>query len=102
MVDQRQQQQALGHAADAQIHPAPRADGRSAGAHRSLGGTPLWIPSYHAFPSRAAFLAACDALAWPRGPDNMPMPPDGAMLVEIGPLIAPPSIGPDGLPADPR
>lgn len=58
----------------------------------------MWIPTYHAFSSRAAYLAACDVLAWPRGPDNTPMPPDGAMLVEIGPLIAPPSIGPDGMP----
>lgn len=26
------------------------------------------------------------------------MPPEGATLVEIGPIIAPPSIGPDGVP----
>ena len=24
----------------------------------------MWIPTYHAFPSRAAFLAACDTAGW--------------------------------------
>jgi hypothetical protein len=45
-----------------------------------------------------AFLAACDAVGWPRGPDGKPMPPDGAALQDIGPTIASPSIGPDGVP----
>jgi hypothetical protein len=58
----------------------------------------MWIPTYHVFPSRAAFLVACDAAGWPRGPDGKPMPPEGATLVEIGPIVAPPSIGPDGVP----
>ena len=67
----------------------------------------MWIPTYHAFPSRAAFLAACDAAGWPRGPDGKPMPPAGATIQEIGPIIGPPSIGPDGAPVpgevlDPR
>ena len=55
----------------------------------------MWIPSYHAFPSRAAFLAACDAAGWARGPDGKPMPPAGATLVEIGPILGQPSIGPN-------
>ena len=58
----------------------------------------MWIPSYHAFPSRAAFLAACDVAGWPHGPDGKPMPPERATLVEIGPIVAPPSTGPDGVP----
>jgi hypothetical protein len=58
----------------------------------------MWIPTYHAFPSRAAFLAACDAAGWPRGPDGKPMPPDGAAVQEIGPIMAPPSVGADGSP----
>ena len=58
----------------------------------------MWIPTYHAFPSRAAFLAACDASGWPRGPDGKPMPPEGAVLLEIGPIVAPPSLGADGTP----
>ncbi len=58
----------------------------------------MWTTTYHRFLNRAAFLAACDAATWPRGPDNQPIPPNGATLVEIGPLMAPPSIGPDGMP----
>ena len=54
----------------------------------------MWIPTYHAFPSGAAFLAACDVAGWLRGPDGKPMPAEGAVLQEIGPIIAPPSIGP--------
>lgn len=55
-------------------------------------------PNLPAFRSRAAFLAACDAAGWARGPDNKPMPPDRAALQEIGPITAPPSIGADGIP----
>ena len=58
----------------------------------------MWTTTYHRFLNRAAFLAACDATNWSRGPDSQPMPPDGGTLVEIGPLVAPPSIGPDGMP----
>lgn len=58
----------------------------------------MWTTTYHRFLNRAAFLAACDAANWPRGPDSQPIPPNGATLVEIGPLMAPPSIGPDGMP----
>ena len=58
----------------------------------------MWIPTYHAFPSRAAFLAACEAAAWPCGPDVKPMPPEGATLQEVGPIVASPSIGVDGVP----
>ena len=58
----------------------------------------MWIPTYHVFPSRAVFLAACDAVGWFRAPDDTPMPPEGVTLVELGPLIAPPSIGRDGMP----
>ena len=58
----------------------------------------MWTTTYHRFLNRAAFLAACDAADWSRGPDSQPMPPDGVTLVEIGPLIAPPSLGPDGMP----
>jgi hypothetical protein len=58
----------------------------------------MWIPTYHAFPSRAAFLAACDAAGWTRGPDGRPMPPEGAAVQEIGPIMAPPSVGADGSP----
>lgn len=58
----------------------------------------MWTTTYHRFLNRAAFLAACDAAGWPRGPDSNPMPPEGAALVEIGPVLAPPSIGSDGVP----
>lgn len=67
----------------------------------------MWIPTYHAFPSRAAFLAACDAAGWARGPDGKPTPPAGATLQEIGPIVAPPRLDADGTPVpgdalDPR
>ena len=44
---------------------------------------------------------------WPRGPDGKPMPPEGAVLQEIGPIVAPPSLDADGTPVpgdvlDPR
>jgi hypothetical protein len=44
------------------------------------------------------FLAACEAAGWPHGPDNSPMPPEQTVLVEIGPLVAPPRIEADGTP----
>lgn len=58
----------------------------------------MWTPTYHRFASRAAFLAACDAAGWPRDPLNseQPSPPAGAVLVELGPHIARPTVGDDG------
>lgn len=58
----------------------------------------MWTTTYHRFLNRAAFLAACDAAGWPRGPDNSPMPPEQAALVEIGPLVAPPGLEANGIP----
>ena len=57
----------------------------------------MWLPTYHAFASQAAVLAACDTAGWARGPDGKPLPPDGAVLQEIGPIAAPPSIDAHGV-----
>jgi hypothetical protein len=69
----------------------------------------MWIQSYHRFLNRAGFLAACDAAGWPRDPLDAarPAPPTGVALVEVGPHIGRPSVGPDGVPVpgdviDPR
>ena len=58
----------------------------------------MWVPTYHVFASRAAFLAVCDAAGWTRGPDGKPVLPDGMALREIGPIVAPPTVGSDGIP----
>jgi hypothetical protein len=58
----------------------------------------MWTTTYHRFLNRAAFLAACDATGWPRGLDGKPMPPAGATLVEIGPIITAPGIDAHGVP----
>jgi hypothetical protein len=51
----------------------------------------MWTPGYYRFSSRAAFLAACQAAGWPVE-GNAPVPPAGAVLDEVGPLLAPPQI----------
>ncbi len=60
----------------------------------------MWIPTYHRFVSRAAFLAACDAAGWPRDPQaaTRPAPPVGVVLDEIGPLVVRATVGEGGAP----
>ena len=58
----------------------------------------MWIPTYHAFASHSALLAACDSAGWTPGPNGKPMPPEGATLVEIGPIVARPGIDAHGVP----
>ena len=43
----------------------------------------MWTENFLRFANEATFLAACDAAGWPRGPDDKPMPPDGAALQEV-------------------
>lgn len=58
----------------------------------------MWTETFHRFENEAAFLAACDAAGWGRGPDNRPMPPGSCNLDIIGPIVAPPQVGPNGMP----
>jgi hypothetical protein len=51
----------------------------------------MWTPGYYRFASRAAFLAACQASGWPVE-GSTPVPPPGAVLDEVGPLLSPPQI----------
>lgn len=50
----------------------------------------MWTETYHRFTHEAAFLAACDASGWPRGPDGKASPPAGVVLDVVGPAVAPP------------
>ena len=52
----------------------------------------MWTETFHRFPSEAAFLAACDAAGWARGPDGKPAPPEGVSLDVVGPTIEPPTL----------
>jgi hypothetical protein len=52
----------------------------------------MWETSCHRWPSEAAFLAACDAAGWSRGPDRKPVPGDGVVLDVIGPWIERPTL----------
>jgi len=58
----------------------------------------MWIETFHRFENEAAFLAACDAAGWGRGPDNRPAPPDGCSIDVIGVMVAPPQVGANGMP----
>jgi len=58
----------------------------------------MWTDTFHRFPDEAAFLAACDAAGWARGPDSKPAPPEGVVVEILGTLTAPPGIGPNGAP----
>ena len=40
----------------------------------------MWIEIFHRFENEAAFLAACDAASWPRGPDGTTSTPAGVVL----------------------
>lgn len=51
----------------------------------------MWTDSFHRFADRAAFLAACDAAGWPRGPGGDPAPPQGVALDIIGAWLAAPT-----------
>lgn len=57
----------------------------------------MWIPTYHRFADRAAFLAACEAAGWPVEA-GAPVLPPGVTVEEIGVLYAPASVGPGGMP----
>ena len=50
----------------------------------------MWTETYHRFAHEAAFLAACDAAGWPRGPDGKTSPPTGVVLDVVGPAVEPP------------
>lgn len=52
----------------------------------------MWTETYHRFADEAAFLAACDAAGWTRGPDSKPMPPEGIALDVVGPAVEPPEL----------
>lgn len=57
----------------------------------------MWIPTYHRFADRAAFLAACEAAGW-HVEAGAPVLPPGVTAEEIGVLYAPASVGPGGMP----
>ena len=50
----------------------------------------MWTETFHRFADEAAFLAACDAAGWPRGPDGKTSPPTGVVLDVVGPAVEPP------------
>jgi hypothetical protein len=50
----------------------------------------MWTEAFHRFADEAAFLAACDAAGWPRGPDGKPSPSAGVVLDVVGPAVEPP------------
>ena len=50
----------------------------------------MWTETYHRFADEAAFLAACDAAGWARGPDGKPAPTTGVVLDVVGPAVEPP------------
>lgn len=58
----------------------------------------MWQQTFHAFSSRNAFRAACNAAGWARGPDNEPMTPAGVVAQEVGPIIDRPGIDATGAP----
>lgn len=49
----------------------------------------MWTETYHRFVDEAAFVAACEAAGWARGPDGEPMPPTGVVLDVVGPAVEP-------------
>lgn len=54
----------------------------------------MWRQTFHAFSSRNAYRAACDAAGWPRGPENEVLFPQGVSGVEVGPIIERPTVDP--------
>ncbi len=52
----------------------------------------MWTETYHRFADETAFLAACDAAGWLRGPGNRSLAPAGVALDVIGPAVEPPSL----------
>ena len=50
----------------------------------------MWTETYHRFPEEAAFLAACDAAGWARGPDGKASLPAGVVFDIVGPAVEPP------------
>ena len=58
----------------------------------------MWITTCHRFTSRAEFLAACLAAAWPCPPGKDPEPPPGVALDIVGPIVSPARIGESGAP----
>jgi hypothetical protein len=52
----------------------------------------MWTETYHRFAHEAAFLAACDAAGWTRGPDGKASPPAAVVLDVIGPAVEPPAL----------
>lgn len=51
----------------------------------------MWDEEYYRFPTRKAFLNACEAEGWPLGPDKDPVPPEGITYQLIGPDVDPPT-----------
>jgi hypothetical protein len=58
----------------------------------------MWMTTYHRFPNRAAFLAACAEAGWECPPGQDPILPHGVATDIVGPLIGPASIGEGGVP----
>ena len=50
----------------------------------------MWTEFYHRFPDESAFLTACDAAGWARGPGGKASPPAGVVLDIVGPAVEPP------------
>lgn len=50
----------------------------------------MWTETYHRFENEGAFLAACNAAGWARGPDGKASPPAGVVLDVVGPAVEPP------------
>jgi hypothetical protein len=52
----------------------------------------MWTETYHRFADESAFLAACDAAGWARGPGGKASPPAGVVLDIVGPAVEPPAL----------
>lgn len=52
----------------------------------------MWVQTFHRFAARPAFMAACDAAGWTRGPDGKASPPAGVVLDVVGPAVGPPML----------
>jgi hypothetical protein len=52
----------------------------------------MWTETYHRFADETAFLTACDAAGWARGPDGKASPSAGVVLDVVGPAVEPPAL----------
>ena len=51
----------------------------------------MWNEAYYRFPTRKAFLNACETAGWGLGPDKDPVAPEGVAYSIIGADIDPPT-----------